>query len=132
MMQKIFPGINLSTAHQKFPTMESSKNELGKSDASVIYSTKSEPNSAPMAIAGSDVSIASTSNNGGNATEFSHLSQQTGAVSQPQMFVTTQWKPKEPPCFYRRSSEDVHTWTSLVRHYLTFRGVVTPSRSCIP
>ena len=31
-------------------------------------------------------------------------------------------KPKEPPCFYGRSSEDVHTWTSLVRHYLTFMG----------
>ena len=38
------------------------------------------------------------------------------------MFATTQWKPKEPPCFYGRSSEDVHTWTSLVRHYLTFTG----------
>ena len=36
--------------------------------------------------------------------------------------MTTQWKPKEPPCFYGRSSEDVHTWTSLVRHYLTFMG----------
>ena len=36
-----------------------------------------------------------------------------------------------PPCtrsqkslraFFGRSSEDVHTWTSLVRHYLTFMG----------
>ena len=33
-----------------------------------------------------------------------------------------QWKPKEPPCFYGRGTEDVHTWTSLVRHYLTFMG----------
>ena len=33
-----------------------------------------------------------------------------------------QWRPKEPPCFYGKSSEDVHTWTSLVRHYLTFMG----------
>ena len=38
------------------------------------------------------------------------------------MFATTTWKPKEPPSFYGRSSEDVHTWTSLVRHYLTFMG----------
>ena len=38
------------------------------------------------------------------------------------MWATTQWKPKETPCFYGRSSEDVHTWTSLVRHYLTFMG----------
>ena len=33
-----------------------------------------------------------------------------------------QWKPKEPPCFYGLGTEDVHTWTSLVRHYLTFMG----------
>ena len=33
-----------------------------------------------------------------------------------------QWKPKEPPCYYGRSTEDVHRQTSLVRHYLTFMG----------
>ena len=33
-----------------------------------------------------------------------------------------QWKPKEPPCFYGRGTEDAHTWTSLVHHYLTFMG----------
>ena len=33
-----------------------------------------------------------------------------------------QWKPKEPPYYYGRRMEDVHTWTSLVRHYLTFMG----------
>ena len=59
---------------------------------------------------------------GGNAANFARLSQQMDAASQPQMFATTTWKPKEPPCFYGRSSEDVHTWTSLVRHYLTFMG----------
>ena len=75
-----------------------------------------------MAIAGSEVSVASTTNNRGNAIEFSQLLQQVGADSQPQMFATTTWKPKEPPCFYGRNSEDVHTWTSLVHHYLTFMG----------
>ena len=50
------------------------------------------------------------------------LSQWTVATSQPTMFTTMQWKPKEPPCFFGRSTEDVHTWTSLVRHYLTFMG----------
>ena len=84
--------------------------------------TDSGQNSAPMAIAGTEVSVASTSNDRGNTVEFSRLSQQVGATSQPQMFATTTWKPKEPPCFYGRSSEDVHTWTSLVRHYLTFMG----------
>ena len=32
------------------------------------------------------------------------------------------WKPKEPPCFFGCSSEDVYTYPSLVRHYLTFMG----------
>ena len=58
----------------------------------------------------------------GKAAVFSRLSQGTDAASAPQMFATTQWKPKEPPCYYGRSTEDVHTWTSLVRHYLTFMG----------
>ena len=37
-----------------------------------------------------------------------------------QPFATTAWKPKEPPCFFDRSTEDAHTWVSLVRKYLTF------------
>ena len=60
-MQKIFPGINLSTAHQRIPVMESNKNEPRKSDACVINLVESGQTVAPMAIAGSDVSIASTS-----------------------------------------------------------------------
>ena len=112
-MHQMFPGIHLSTVHNS---------EHGKSGAYAVDMTSHGQNSAPMAIAGSDVFVASTSNNGGNAMEFSRLSQQMGAGTQPQVFATTTWKPKEPPCFYGRSSEDVHTWTSLVRHYLTFMG----------
>ena len=37
-----------------------------------------------------------------------------------QSFATTAWKPKEPPCFFGRSTEDAHTWVSLARNYLTF------------
>ena len=37
-----------------------------------------------------------------------------------QSFATTAWKPKEPPCFFGQSTEDAHTWVSLVRNYLTF------------
>ena len=35
-------------------------------------------------------------------------------------FATAAWKPKEPPCFFGRNTEDAHTWVSLVRNYLTF------------
>ena len=45
-----------------------------------------------------------------------------GIVAPAQTFATTQWRPKEPPCYYGRSNEDVHMWTSLVRHYFTFMG----------
>ena len=37
-----------------------------------------------------------------------------------QPFAAAAWKPKEPPCFFGRSTEDAHTWVSLVRNYLTF------------
>ena len=101
----------------------------GNSHASVIDLTRTSgeslPTSAPLTIAGSDVSVASTKPSpidGGKAAAFSHLTQGTDAASAPRMFATTQWKPKEPPCYYGRSTEDVHTWTSLVRHYLTFMG----------
>ena len=92
----------------------------------VTKSINSSKKDKPKAIAGSDVSLASTSShlgNGGNASAFSRLSQGTDVHSSPQLFATMHWKPKEPPCYFGRNSEDVHTWTSLVRHYLTFMGV---------
>ena len=73
----------------------------------------------------SPISVASTPShvgNGGSAPGFSRLTQNTTAASPQTMFATMQWKPKEPPYYYGRSTEDVHTWTSLVRHYLTFMG----------
>ena len=42
------------------------------------------------------------------------------ATSPPQIFTTTTWTPKERSCFFGRSTEDVHTWISLVHHYLAF------------
>ena len=41
-------------------------------------------------------------------------------ASGSQQFATAAWKPKEPPCFFGRNTEDAHTWVSLVRNYLTF------------
>ena len=73
----------------------------------------------------SPISVASTpshAGNGGSAKGFSHLMQNTTAASPQTMFATMQWNPKEPPYYYGCSTEDVHTWTSLVRHYLTFMG----------
>ena len=121
-VKRVFPGIN-------FVTKEQVESGTGNSHTSVIDLTKdsgeSLQTSAPLTIAGSDVSVASTvpsPKDGGKAAVFSRLSQGTDAASAPQMFATTQWKPKEPPCYYGRSTEDVHTWTSLVRHCLTFMG----------
>ena len=33
--------------------------------------------------------------------------------SNHQPFATAAWKPKEPPCFFGRSTEDAHTWVSF-------------------
>ena len=80
----------------------------------------------------SPISVASTpsqAGNGGSAPGLLHLTQHTAAASPQTMFTAMQWKPKEPSCCYGHSTEDVHTSTSLVRHYLTFMGGVTPSKS---
>ena len=61
-MSQNFPGIHLSTVHNSEP---------GKPGAFLANVTDSGQNSAPMAIAGSEVSVASTSNDRGNAVEFS-------------------------------------------------------------
>ena len=78
--------------------MTNSSNRVGQSSATPI--------------AGSEVFVASATSpaeGGGNASHFSRLSQQSLATSPPQMFATTRWKPKEPPCFFGRSTADVHT-----------------------
>ena len=62
VMHQNFPGIHFSTVHNSEP---------GKSGAHSVDMTNSGQNSAPMAIAGSEVSVASTANNRGNAVEFS-------------------------------------------------------------
>ena len=113
VMHQNFPGIQFGTVHNS---------GSGNSGASAAQVTNGGQDSGPTAIAGSEVFVASTSNEGGDALEFSRLSRQMGAEIQPQLFTTATWKTKEPPCFFGCSSEDVHTWTSLVRHYLTFMG----------
>ena len=70
----------------------------------------------PPVIPQSPISVASTPHpNRGNGP-FQRISQ-TGNPQPPQAIMATAfWRPKEPPCFFGRSTEDVHTWTSLVRH----------------
>ena len=76
----------------------------------------------PAVLPGSPISLASTSGPTGNAASFSHISSGPHSSPPPQILASMHWKLKEPPCFFGHSSEDVHTWTSLVRHYLTFMG----------
>ena len=80
----------------------------------------SDVGGSPPVIPLSPISVASTPHpNGGNGP-FSRILQ-TGSPQPPQPIMATAfWRPKEPPCFFGRSTEDVHTWTSLVRHYLAF------------
>ena len=125
IVQKAFPGINVNTAHPVPPNRRSGVSDTGKPSSGVIDLAGSMAHSAPLAIAGSEVSVASTLSNSGQGesnTSFSRIMSGSGAVTSAQTFATAQWRPKEPPCYYGRSTEDVHTWTSLVRHYLTFMG----------
>ena len=105
-LQKMFPGI---AQFEAAATKESERRE--------------EP-SRPEAIAGSEVSVASIppkSGSGESHNSFSRM-MSSGPESTGQTFSNVQWRPKEPPCYYGKSTEDVHMWTSLVRHYLAFMG----------
>jgi len=91
----------------------------------ISQSVASLQKSQPSVLPGSPISVASTpshARNGGSAMGFSQLSSGSHPSPPPHPFATMHWKPKEPPCFFGRSSADVHTWTSLVLHYLTFMG----------
>ena len=109
-LRKIFPGIGQT---------------IGQPGMSAVDLTGEPQHSVPVAIAGSEVLVASTRPNNGageNPNSFSRLMASTRAANPAQTFAHVQWRPKEPPCYFGRSNEDVHTWTSLVRHYLTFMG----------
>ena len=71
-------------------------------------------------IPNSPISIASISPNGEGRDPFSRISRFANPQPLVTTFATAQWRSKEPRYFFGRSTEDVHTWTSLVRHYLTF------------
>ena len=74
----------------------------------VSPSTELAGNPVPRSSFGSPLSVA-TANPSTSTVNSGH-----------QPFATAAWKPKEPPCFFGRSTEDAHTWVSLVRNYLTF------------
>ena len=128
-MRRFFPNINLSIVSIVSPKMGSVANESGKNIPFVIELAGPSQLSAPVAIVGSDVSVASTSSNVGEGNSvFLKLTPRLGTTSQSQTFATAVWKPKEPPCFFGRITKDAHTWVSLVRNYLTFCQVVTGNR----
>ena len=110
-LRKLFPGIRHSalqqpeTVEQKFPEL-------------------AQP-LEPIAIAGSEVSVADSQPKTGavdGQSAFSRMMSGKGAGPSTQSFPNVMWRPKEPPCYFGKSTEDVHTWTSLVRRYLTFMG----------
>ena len=71
VFQRVFPRINLNTDQPVSTNMGYGMNELEKPNAEVIDLAGSTAHSAPQAIAGSDVSIASTrSNTGQGETKF--------------------------------------------------------------
>ena len=107
------PGRAAIKKNLTLPTKEfSSFEDLVKSGEKVgdeeVQSSKLIGTEVPRSTFGSPLSI--------DGASPSNPSVSTGA---PQ-FATAAWKPKEPPCFFGRSTEDAHTWVSLVRNYLTF------------
>ena len=134
MKQQVAEACANVLAHAKLentPVAQGDSSKSGNATAEVdvidliSQSVASLQKSQPSILPSSPISVASTPShvgNGGSAPGFSQLSSSSHPSPPPPPFATMHWKPKEPPCFFRRSSEDVHTWTSLVRHYLTFMG----------
>ena len=119
--------------------MRFEKDGSGKPNAQVIDLSGSTAHSAPLAIAGSDVSVASTLSkigHGESNTSFARILLGSEAVTSAQTFATAQWRaqwrPKEPPCYYGRSTEDVHTWAPLCAIISPLWEVMTHTRSCMP
>ena len=83
-IQKVFLGINLSTDRPVFPSMGSGANDTGKPDSEVIDLSRSTAHSAPLAIAGPIVSMASTLSKPGNGksnTSFSKIMSGSGTIT---------------------------------------------------
>ena len=75
---------------------------------------------SPSVISTSPIFVSNISPNGEGKDPFLRILRFVNPQPPLTTFATAQWRPKEPPCFFGRSAEDVHTWTSLVRHYLVF------------
>ena len=81
VMRQTFPGIQMSTVHNS---------ERGNSAAPSTNVINPGQNSAPIAIAGSEVSVASTQSNvgaGENQNSFTRMMTSTGAVNSAQTFA---------------------------------------------
>ena len=88
VIHQTFPGTHLSTVHNSEP---------GKSGAQPVNMTDFGQNSAPMAIAGLEVSMVSTRSNAGvgeNQNSFARMMRSTGAVNPAQTFANVPWRPK--------------------------------------
>ena len=55
-------------------------------------------------IPASPISVASTSPNGEGTDPFSRISRSVNPQPPVNTFATAQWRPKEPPCFFGRST----------------------------
>ena len=106
-----FPDTSLITSSSPPATQSSLPSSSGVSNVG------GPPN--PI-IPNSPIFVASISPNGEGRDPFSRISRFANPQPPVITFATAQWRLKEPPYFFGRSTEDVHTWTSLVRHYLTF------------
>ena len=94
------------------PSPFHASNSSFPSSSGVLNAERTPPPVIPL----TPISVSSTLPNGEGNGPFSRIAQ-TGNPHPPQStFATALWKPKEHPCFFGRSTDDVHTWTSLVHH----------------
>ena len=105
---------NIGTRNAPNPTPSEIRSSLATS------SGVSDVRGPPLVINLSPISVASIPPPSGGNGPFQRISQTENLKPSHPVMATAFWRPKKPPCFFGRSTEDVHTWTSLVCHYLAF------------
>ena len=113
-----------------------SKTGSASADTDVIdlisQSVASLQKSQPAILPNFPISVATTPShvgNGGSALGFSQLSSGSHPSPPPPPFATMHWKPKEPPSFFGRSFEDVHSGHPWCITTSPLWGAVTSSKS---
>lgn len=98
----------------------SSSSYANYTSTSSLFGVSNAARPPPLTIPTFPIFVESISPNDGGNSPFSRISQSANPPPPLTTFLTATGRTEELPCYFGKISEDVHSWTSLVRHYLAF------------